>query len=377
MRPTRLLPALLLASLPLAAQQPGLRVCMTGDVTLGTNLDRAWSRTAARALMEQWGVSDDPDSLLAPLSPLVADADLVLVNVEGAIGSGPAPRKCGPRSTSCFAFRMPPRAAPAIRSFARPGAEVVGNVANNHSRDAGPPGFHETTRLLEHAGVRLVGVDTLATPVPTPGGDTVAVIGFYTSHETPDARDLDAVRRHVRRAVERWGTVIVSMHLGAEGSSAQRTRDVREIFLRTIDRGNPVAFARTAFEAGATLVWGHGPHVMRAAEWSDGRLALYSLGNTVTYGPFSNGEPKNRGAIACATIDSARSVSQAVLRSTVQLAPGVVRPDPDGRAAFLVDSLGRLDFPTTGARVTADGVLLRPEDVAPEGRLRQRLRKGS
>src|SRR5690606_5757420 len=98
-------------------------------------------------------------------------------------------------------------------------------------------------------------------------GDTVAFLGFYTSAEAPDARNLAAVRRHVARAKRRWPIVVVSTHMGGEGIAAQRTRDATEIFLGRIDRGNPVAFARTAIEAGASIVFGHGPHVMRAAEW--------------------------------------------------------------------------------------------------------------
>jgi hypothetical protein len=365
----RLASVLLLVAAPLSAQT---RVCMSGDVTLGSNLDPAAARVMARSLAAKWGASAAPDSLLAPLRPLVADADVLLWNVEGAIGSGPAPRKCGPKSTACFAFRMPTRAAAALGALGREDASVVGNVANNHARDAGREGLEATRRHLERAGIHVTGLDTLATPVPTPRGDTIAVLAFYTSPDTPDARDLAAVRRHVERAVERWGTVVVSTHMGAEGTGAQRTADRREIFLGRIDRGNPVAFARTAFEAGATLVWGHGPHVMRAAEWRGNRLAFYSLGNTVTYGPFSNGEPKNRGAIACATIDSAGHVSRAELRSTVQLAPGVVRPDGAHRAAFLVDSLGRLDFPRTGARVDSLGAISKPVEAWPQGRARAR-----
>lgn len=346
------------------ARTPAVRVCGGGDVTLGNNLDPAWAATAARRMRTGWGRSVEPDSLLAPLQPLVSDADIVLLNVESAIGEGPAARKCGPRSTSCYAFRSPTSAAAALRAVA-PHAAVVGNVANNHARDAGPAGFRATLRHLEAADVHVVGADTLATPVVTANGDTVAFLGFYTSSETPDVRDLRAVRRHVARARDRWPMVVVTAHLGAEGRGAQRTRDMTEIFLERIDRGNPVAFARTAFEAGATLVIGHGPHVMRAAEWREGRLAFYSLGNLLTYGPFSNGEPSNRGAIACATITPEGVVTEASLRSTVQLAPGVVQPDASGRAALLVDSLGRLDFPRTGARVARDGTIAVPGRPAP------------
>jgi hypothetical protein len=49
----------------------------------------------------------------------VAGADLVLLNIEGAIGSGPAPPKCTKRSKNCFAFRMPPSAGTALRSSDR------------------------------------------------------------------------------------------------------------------------------------------------------------------------------------------------------------------------------------------------------------------
>jgi hypothetical protein len=124
-----------------------------------------------------------------------------------------------------------------------------------------------------------------------------------------------------------------------------------------MDRGNPVGFADAAFAGGATLVIGHGPHVLRAAEWHDDRLALYSLGNLLTYGPFSMHEPTNRGAVACATLDSAGHVSDAELRPTMQVWPGVLERDQTHRAWGLIDSLSALDFPTTGVRVDSTGRL--------------------
>ena len=343
-----------------------IRLCAGGDVTLGTNLDSVWAKTAARKLRADFGMSSAPDELIAPLRPLFADADVVLINVEGAIGAGDAPRKCPKRAQNCFAFRQPVATARALRSLSD-SAVIVGNVANNHARDAGDDGFLISLSYLSRAGVLVTGADTLATPVITRRGDTIAVLGFYTSSDSPDARDLDAVRRHVRRAADRWGTVIVTMHLGAEGPTAQRTRDSTELFLGTIDRGNPVAFANAALEGGATMVIGHGPHVLRAAEWRENRLVLYSLGNLLTYGPFRLVEPANRGTVACADIDSTRHVRAAWLRPTMQLAPGVLRVDTTARATVLVDSLSALDFPTTGVLVGLDGVLRRraPADSLP------------
>ena len=344
-----------------------LRLCAGGDVTLGTNLDTLWAKTAARRLRAEFQQSDAPDALLSPLKPLFADADVVLVNVEGAIGAGFAPAKCGRRAQNCFAFRQPIETARALRGLADTTAVVVGNVANNHARDAGDDGFLTSLAYLARAGVLTTGADTLATPVVTRRGDTIAVLGFYTSSDSPDARDLDAVRRHVRRAADRWGIVIVTMHLGAEGAGAQRTRDSTELFLGTIDRGNPVAFANAALENGATMVIGHGPHVLRAAEWRDDRLVFYSLGNLLTYGPFRLVEPMNRGVVACADIDSARHVRAAWLRPTMQLAPGILRVDTSARAAVLIDSLSAIDFPITGAQLGRDGVVRRrvPPDSLP------------
>ena len=337
-----------------------VRVCAGGDVTLGTNLDRAWAVPAAETLHTKFGRADDPAALLDPLRPLVADAELVLVNVESAIGAGPTPSKCGRRSKNCFAFRAPPTSATALRGL-RGGGKVIGNIANNHARDAGSEGRDSTIAALTRAGVLITGADSIATPVPTTGGDTIGVLGFYTSDSTPDARDTAAVRRLVARAAERYPVVIVTMHLGAEGRDAQRTLDVDERFLG-IDRGNPVAFAEAAVGGGAALVLGHGPHVLRAMEWRRrGALIAYSLGNLLTYGPFRLKEPMNRGAVLCATIDTTARVRDAVLRPTMQLAPGVMERDEAKAALTLVDSLGRLDFPATSARVEHDGSL-RPRE---------------
>ena len=162
------------------------------------------------------------------------------------------------------------------------------------------------------------------------------------------------------------------MHLGAEGRDAQRTSDAGERYLG-IDRGNPVAFADAAVRGGAALVIGHGPHVLRAVEWRErGALIAYSLGNLADVRAVPPAEPANRGAVLCTTLDQRGRPRDAELRATRQLAPGVMRADRSARAAALVDSLGRLDFPATGARVGARGRLeartitgSAPADAAP------------
>ena len=108
----------------------------------------------------------------------------------------------------------------------------------------------------------------MPTVVPLADGDSLALLGFSVFSAGPDARDLAAVARHVARAAAAYARVVVSLHVGAEGVGAQRTPNATEQFAGE-NRGNPVAIARTAVEAGADLVIGHGPHVLRAIEWRD------------------------------------------------------------------------------------------------------------
>src|SRR5262245_27385917 len=156
------------------------RICAGGDVTLGTNLDTAWARTGLERL-RQYGRQPEPDSLTAPLRQFLTGADVVLLNIEGAIGSGPAKTKCSSKSSkagTCYAFRSPPSAARALRRLGGPKVAIVGNVANNHARDAGNDGRAATISALTAAGVRVTGRDTLPTPVALANGDTIGVLGF-------------------------------------------------------------------------------------------------------------------------------------------------------------------------------------------------------
>jgi Bacterial capsule synthesis protein PGA_cap len=348
------LAALFLASSVAGAQTPGkkeVRFCAGGDVSLGTNLDTTWARNRfdgdqrVRAL-------PDPRELLAPLKPLLSDANIILLNVEGAIGSGQAPRKCDRRSSLCFALRQPPGAAAALRSV-NDSAIVVGNVANNHAHDAGDAGLLETRRRLAQAGVLVTGADTLATPVPLAEGDTIGFLGF-SPWTIAGLSDLDAVRRHISRAVEQYGRVIVTMHIGAEGATARHTPDKTERFAGE-NRGNSVAFARTAVQAGASLVIGSGPHVLRAIEWNGHALIAHSLGNLVTYGPFNHSGYNDHGALLCATLGSDGAVRDASLRSTVQRSPGFVQADTANLGARDVAELSKQDFPRTGAEISPSG----------------------
>ena len=291
----------------------------------------------------------------------------MVINAEGTIGAGPVDMpKCDLDGETCYLLRAPPEAARAIRHIADSGAVVVANVANNHLHDAGPAGVASTLAMLDSAGVVVTGADTVPSLAITVRGDTIAVLGFSV-WSLPSVNDLDQVRRIVSNAADRYGRVVVTAHFGAEGRGAQRTIDGSERYLGE-DRGNPVAFAHAAVEAGASVVIGHGPHVLRAIEWWNSALILYSMGNLINYGPFGLTPPMNRGAIVCATVDSAGQVGDAVMLPTRQPMPGTVLRDTTNRARVLVDSLSRLDFPETGAHIDrSTGAISERGPAAPSG----------
>ena len=385
------------AALLLAFACDSVRVCAGGDVTLGTNLDSTWGRIATGVAKGNWRAAlIPPDSLVSPLVPLFSGADIVLFNAEGAFGDDSiADDKCTVRarlrryahgatrpggaqtsgrtrarsksdaqaakppsaSGHCFVLRQPASAAAALRRLGDSATVVVANVANNHAHDAGDDGFVHSAHLLRQAGLLVTGADTVPSLAVTKRGDTIAVLGF-SAWSSPGVGDLAAVQRLVAAAHARYGRVIVTAHMGAEGASAQRTGDSTEHYVGE-DRGNPVAFAHAAIDAGAWLVIGHGPHVLRAAEWRDSALAFYSLGNLVNYGPFNLAEPRNSGVVMCATLDSLGAPGHVMLESTMQISEGIVRADSSGRARVLLDSLSGLDFPSTGVTVDSTSAVRR------------------
>src|SRR5204863_4928238 len=96
---------------------------------------------------------------------------------------------------------------------------------------------------------------------------------------------LHAARRLIRKAARRADLVVCAIHAGAEGTSAVHVTGAEELYLGE-DRGNPEAFAHMAVDAGADLVLGSGPHVLRGMELYRGRLIAYSLGNFAGYHNF-------------------------------------------------------------------------------------------
>ena len=75
--------------------------------------------------------------------------------------------------------------------------------------------------------------------------------------------------------------VIVSIHGGGEGTEFQHIPEGTEMFYGE-KRGFLRKFTHFCIDNGADIVFGHGPHVVRALELYKDRLIAYSLGNFCT-----------------------------------------------------------------------------------------------
>jgi len=128
-------------------------------------------------------------------------------------------------------------------------------------------------------------------------GDTLTVLNTrFVVGEKPEVRtdanpqDLAAIAAVVRNAAGLADYTIVTVH-SHEGN---RSRFVPPQFL--------VTFAHAMVDAGADVVTGHGPHVLRGIEIYKGKPIFYSLGDfifqneTLLRLPVENYEPYNLGA---------------------------------------------------------------------------------
>ena len=209
--------------------------------------------------------------------------DVVLGNLEGTLTTGGA-SKCGAGSSNCYAFRTPPSYA----RWLKDAGFTVMNLANNHAYDYGPSAERDTVAALTRVGLRNTGrPGTQATQ--TAGGQQVALLGFASVHVVRPAHGHRAGAAPGARRPPRTAQIVVVMfHGGAEGSDKTHVPQGTETFLGE-NRGDLRRFTHAVIDAGADLVVGSGPHVMRGMELYKGRLVAYSMGNFAGYAVFSLG----------------------------------------------------------------------------------------
>jgi poly-gamma-glutamate capsule biosynthesis protein CapA/YwtB (metallophosphatase superfamily) len=332
---------LVFGQLPLAAQQQQLvSIIGTGDMMLGTNYP-------SKSYLPPNGGND----LLSDVEAILKNADVTFGNLEGTLFDGEGtPKRCRDMS-KCYAFRQP---ASYAGHFTDAGYDVV-SMANNHSGDFGPAGRKGTKAVLKNAAIAYAGLaGTDETAVFERNGDKFGFAAFAPNSGTCDIRNLTKAKEIVAALAKQCDIVIVSFHGGAEGSDHQHVPKKTEYYLGE-NRGDVHAFAHAVIDAGADVVFGHGPHVTRAVELYKDRFIAYSLGNFCTYGRFSLS-----GATAIAPIikvftDEQGAFAKGEITATYQQKIHGPKIDPQKRVIAKIRELTTADFPNSGLVISEDG----------------------
>jgi len=280
-------------------------------------------------------------ALFGSMRPLLSKPDLMIANLEGTY-STPGPSKCAGESAGvCYAFQAPPSYAKAL---AWSGIDLV-NVANNHSNDYLTRGFQQTQQALKTVGVAYAGLPSKVTIVNV-RGLRVAVMGFSPYSWSANLNHIPAAAKLVRRAAAEADVVIVLMHAGAEGADKIHTPKGPEYAFGEL-RGNSRAFAHAVIDAGADLVLGSGPHVIRGIERYKNRLIAYSLGNFAGWRNFGLGGNLSLSGLLTIKIDKTGRILGGRWLSLYVAPPGVPTADRSNTSLKLVRSLSATDFAHT------------------------------
>jgi len=280
---------------------------------------------------------DGGRALFAQVRPWLRDTDLMLGNLEGTLTTGGA-SKCARPSSSCFAFRVPQRYAPALRWA---GFDAM-SLANNHAYDYGPQGRADTVAALRAAGIASTGGPGEIT-VMRRRGVRVALVGFAPYAWAQSSLDIPGAQALVRRARGRADVVVAMMHAGAEGRDQTHTPVGREVAFGE-DRGDTRAFAHALVDAGAALVLGSGPHVVRGIERYRGRLIAYSLGNFAGWHNFARSAVSDQSGVLRLRVRGDGTVVGGDWRSVELTGPGIPVPQRSRISAQLVRRLSIGDF---------------------------------
>lgn len=294
---------------------------------------------------------DEGRGLLTEVGPITVDPDVMIGNLEGTLSAGGASKCGGGGGANCHAFQVPPSHAGALHAA---GFDVM-SLANNHALDFGEDGRAQTIAALEQREIDHTGLPGQVTVVER-GGVELAVLGFAPYRWAASLTDLKAAAALVRAAAQEADVVVVTMHAGAEGTGATRTSPGPERAFGE-NRGDPRAFARAVIDAGADLVLGAGPHVLRGMERYRDRLIAYSLGNFAGFHNFSTGGALALSGVLRVSLNEDGTLRSGRFNSLVLDGAGAPRPDPSDAAARMVSELSAADFGSAGVTVSETGRL--------------------
>ncbi|MGA2469383.1 MAG: CapA family protein [Solirubrobacteraceae bacterium] len=288
---------------------------------------------------------------LAPVRPLLRDADLTMGNLEGTLSVGGVSKCASLGPTDCYAFQAPPSYATQLKQA---GFDLL-NQANNHALDFGPSGQSQTLAAMDAAGLAYDGLPGQITRLRIKGID-VAVIGFAPYSWSNSLLDIPAAQALVRRAKRDASLIIVIIHAGAEGTADDHVPYGTEYDYGE-DRGDSRAFSHAVIDAGASIVLGSGPHVIRGIQRYHNRMIAYSLGDFACWDDLALGGTLSESAVLRVTLTPQGKLLAGRWIPLKLVGEGLPRLDPTGASTALVEQLSIDDFGNERYRILPDGVI--------------------
>jgi poly-gamma-glutamate capsule biosynthesis protein CapA/YwtB (metallophosphatase superfamily) len=249
---------------------------------------------------------DDPDSMFRAVGPVLKKGDVNFCQLELNFTS---------RGTPLPQARLPMRASPAGAHAIRNAGFHVVSFAGNHCMDWGQDAFFDTIDALKKEKMAVIGVGATIAEARKPAiltckGTRIAFLAYNSvlpmaywaeegrpgctplraftvyeqiEHDQPGTpsrvhtfthrADLEAMVDDIEKARSKADLVIVSTHWGVHFIPAVVPDYAKEI-------------AHTAIDAGADLIVGHHPHILKGVEVYKGKVIFHSLGNFALELPF-------------------------------------------------------------------------------------------
>lgn len=300
---------------------------------------------------------NDGRYLLNPLHHILQNATLTFGNLEGVLLDGEGTVKRCRNPDLCYAFRSPERY---VYNLVDAGFDVV-SLANNHTGDFGPEGRVATVNALNQAGIAFAGTLDYPYTIIERRGFRFGMAAFSPNVGTVSIHDIANAQRIVKYLKDNADIVIVSFHGGAEGADHQNVTCETEFYYGE-NRGNVCHFSRKVIDAGADIVFGHGPHVTRSVDIYKDRFIAYSLGNFCTYARFNlRGENGIAPVIKVYTDRSGRFI-KAEVTPIRQIGRGEPIIDRNRGAIKSLQRLTLEDFPSSQLVITDEGIIKRKPD---------------
>ena len=336
---------------PAVKKKPSKKIVVTisgvGDIMLGTNFPKE----------PNYLPPDDGKKLLVDVKPFFKGSDIVFGNLEGPLLDGGTNFK---NCKKCFSFKVPEHY---VKHLVDAGFNLL-SLANNHSGDFGPIGRDKTSEILTRNKIEYAGTIKQPYKTFTKNGIKYGFSAFAPNYGTPDLREIEKACAIVKELSKVSDIVIVSFHGGAEGADNRNVTRKDEIFYGE-SRGNVYDFSHKVIDAGADVVFGHGPHITRAVELYKGRFIAYSLGNFCTYARFNllglNGIAP---LITLKTDKNGKFLSGKIISLIQPFKKGPVQDKASGAINEIIE-LTQKDFPLTCLDIKKDGtIILKPKKSA-------------